>query len=186
MKSPIRIQLIFILSMIALVFLFSDSSMAGENQWVGRDQKGSQVSAIAIDPVNTSNLYIGTQRGALKSTDGGKNWTPINKGLNNIDVLTLVIDPVDPRKLYAGTRSGAFKSINGGDNWTLMKSCLYEVAVLAIAIDPTKTSTLYAIAQDAAWIMAVFMNDRNESKLKSKFRDCAFKSTNGGEIQNCI
>lgn len=43
------------------------------------------------------------------------------------------------------------------------------------------TGTIYAIARDAAWVMAVYMNAENESKLKSNLRDCAFKSENGGE-----
>jgi ligand-binding sensor domain-containing protein len=180
-KRHISSQLTFILSIIAFVFLLSDNFMAGEKQWVGYDQKGMQVSAIAIDPVNTSTLYIGTQRGAFRSTDGGSNWIAISKGLKNTDVLSLAIDPVNTRTLYAGTRSGAFKSIDGGDSWALMESCLYEVAVLAIAIDPANTNTLYAIAQDAAWVVAVFIDAKNESRLESKIRDCAFKSTNGGE-----
>ena len=181
MKRHISSQLTFILGIIAFVFLLSGNSMTAEKKAAGWDQQGMQVSVIAIDPVHTNTLYIGTQRGAFRSTDGGSNWISISKGLKNTDVLSLAIDPENNRTLFAGTRCGAFKSIDGGDNWTLMESCLYEVAVLAIAIDPANTNTLYAIAQDAAWVVAVFMNAKNESRLESKIRDCAFKSTNGGE-----
>ena len=186
MKRHISSQFTVILSVIVFVFLLSDNSMAGERQWVGWDPKGMHVAAIAIDPANTSILYIGTQRGAFRSADGGSNWISISNGLKNTDVLSLAIDPVDTRTLYAGTRPGAFKSIDGGDNWTLMQSCLYEVAVLAIAVDPANTNTLYAIARDAAWVVAVFMNHKNESRHESKLRDCAFKSTNGGEKWSSI
>ena len=164
-----------------MVFLLSSNFIAAEKLGIWHVRKGVHVSTIAVDPANTSRLYIGTQEGIFRSTDGGSSWISISDGLKNTDVLTLAIDPVNTRTLYAGTRSGAFKSINGGDSWTLMESCLYEVAVSAIAIDPANPDTLYALARDAAWLMVVFMNQKSESRHESNLRDCAFKSTNGGE-----
>jgi ligand-binding sensor domain-containing protein len=67
-----------------------------------------------------------------------------------------------------------------------MKSCLREVAVLAIAIDPADTNTLYAIGNDAAWVVGMFKNHKNEIRYESKFRDYAFKSTNGGKKWSSI
>jgi len=186
MKRQISNQFTFILSIIAFVFLLPDSSIAGEKQLFRGDQKSLQISAIAIDPVNTNTLYIGTQQGVFRSKNGGSNWIPICKDLKSTDVFCLAIDPVNTRTLYAGTRRGIFKSVDGGDNWILMKSCLREVAVLAIAIDPADTNTLYAIGNDAAWVVGMFKNHKNEIRYESKFRDYAFKSTNGGKKWSSI
>lgn len=144
MKRHISSQFTFILRIIASVFLLCGNSMAGEKQWVGWDQKGIQVSVIAIDPVNTSTLYIGTQRGAFRSTDGGSNWISISKGLKNTDVLSLAIDPVNTRKLYAGTRRGVFKSVDRGAKWPPKKCRLKELQIKAIAVDPGNGNTIYA------------------------------------------
>ena len=44
--------------------------------------------------------------GVLKSTDGGANWAPLNKGLDVRQVNALLIDPQNPAILYAGTSGG--------------------------------------------------------------------------------
>jgi hypothetical protein len=41
--------------------------------------------------------------GVFKSTNGGKNWYPINNGLTSTNVWSLTIDPARPNTLYAGT-----------------------------------------------------------------------------------
>src|SRR5262249_48124590 len=60
----------------------------------------NQVQAIGIDPVDTSNIYVGTGRGIARSTDGGANW------LNSLDtfdqVVAFAIDPTQPSTIYAG------------------------------------------------------------------------------------
>jgi len=150
-KRHISSQLTFILSIIASVFLFSGNSMAGEKQWVGWDQQGIQVSVITIDPVNTSTLYIGTQRGAFRSTDGGSNWISISKGLNKSDVLTLAIDPDNPNTVYAGINNGVFKSTNGGTNWSEINNGLNKRKINALAIDPGNKNILYAGTLDGIY-----------------------------------
>ena len=45
--------------------------------------EGGSISALAIDPITASTLYIGTSNGGLfKSTDGGKSWSVIGEGQN--------------------------------------------------------------------------------------------------------
>ena len=121
MENRICRQVTFTLIIIALVLLITFGSMAGEKQGNSFDTKGIQVSTIAIDPVNTNIIYIGTQTGVFKSTDAGSNWVSDSKGLKNTEVLTLVIDPLNPQTLYAGTRCGAFKSTDGDRNWIVSK-----------------------------------------------------------------
>ena len=58
--------------------------------------------ALAIDPASTTTLYAGGS-GVYKSTNGGKNWYPINHGLSSNFITTLAIDPLNPTILYAGT-----------------------------------------------------------------------------------
>jgi photosystem II stability/assembly factor-like uncharacterized protein len=74
---------------------------------------------LAIDPSNTSILYVAANGGGMfKSTDGAASWTQINSGLTNFTLTTIAIDPVTPSTLYVGTYGdGVFKSTDGGLNW---------------------------------------------------------------------
>lgn len=60
------------------------------------------VNAFAIDPLNSNNLYAGTDIGVYNSTDGGANWAPFGTGLPRSAVFDLQIQP-SFRLLRAGT-----------------------------------------------------------------------------------
>lgn len=123
------------------------------------------VGAIAINPQDTNEIYIGTgevynyQRtgdrvgirttrgsygiGILKSTDGGASWT---KSLDwQYDELKgvqdLHIHPNNPNQLLAATSEGIYKTVDGGANWTLEHSVLMANDFVQ---HPNDTETLYA------------------------------------------
>ncbi|WP_162605240.1 S8 family serine peptidase [Jiangella ureilytica] len=52
-----------------------------------------------------ANGLIKGGRGVLRSTDGGRSWTNVSGGLQNLSVVSLEISP-DGRWLYAGTQLG--------------------------------------------------------------------------------
>jgi photosystem II stability/assembly factor-like uncharacterized protein len=62
--------------------------------------------------------------GIIKSTDGGKNWTPVTQGLVNLYVGTLFLHPQNPDILLAGAGNnqyhegaGVYVSTDGGTSW---------------------------------------------------------------------
>jgi RHS repeat-associated protein len=74
------------------------------------------VGEIAVVDANT--CYAGAWHdGALKSSNGGLSWAPINDGLIADDVYALVADPASPNHLFAGTEMGLYVSHDGGENW---------------------------------------------------------------------
>lgn len=74
------------------------------------------VEEIAVVNINTA--YAGTRYGgALKSSNGGSSWNPINNGLAANDVYALVADPSAPSLVFAGTEMGLFVSHNDGTSW---------------------------------------------------------------------
>jgi hypothetical protein len=71
----------------------------------------NNVTALAIDPQNSSMVYAGTGSGVFRSTDGGTNWMAVNAGLTTLSVSTLATDPQSPSTVYAGTADGGVWAI---------------------------------------------------------------------------
>ncbi len=87
------------------------------------------VSAIAIHPVDTDIIYIGTgdkdasdnySTGVLKSTDGGYTWelTGLDWSIGqNRTIAKLLIHPENPDILFAATTNGIYKTTDAGVSW---------------------------------------------------------------------
>lgn len=108
--------------------------------------------ALAIDPVHTKTLYVGTcYQGLWKTKDGGHTWFKVNIGANGAQLDTgrlwsIAIDRFHPQTLYVangyGAEQGVWKSTDGGVDWQQMLPATSAVAlqtssdVLEIATDP--------------------------------------------------
>jgi hypothetical protein len=89
-----------------------------------------RVSALAIDPGNVNNVYLGgAQGGVWKSTNGGTNWTPLTDLQASTAIGSIVLDPANSNIIYVGTGeenfaqdsyygAGILKSTDGGSTWT--------------------------------------------------------------------
>ena len=118
----------------------------------------SYISALAIDPRAPTNVYVTTDVGVFRSTDGGVNFGPA--GFANTAVGLLVIDPVHPGVLYAATihsapnapspvgSFGLYKSVDSGTSWSPINQGLDQIVaahppVNALIVDPARTDVLY-------------------------------------------
>ena len=124
-ESPLESGVIYTGSDDGLVYLTKDACKT----WVNVTPKGLQeclINAIEVSPFDKATAYIATTRykfndhrpGLYKTTDYGKTWTAINKGIPD-GAFTRVVRADDKVKdlLYAGTESGLFISRDGGLNW---------------------------------------------------------------------
>jgi len=92
------------------------------------------VRAIAVDPANSSIVYIGADSGGIfKSTDGGSNWQPVaDHHASSLFISSLAIDPADSQTVYAGTSLNVLKTSDGGVTWSELATLgrpVYSVAV---------------------------------------------------------
>jgi hypothetical protein len=128
------------------------------------------VPAIAINPLNGNEMYIGTGEvyntggnglagqnirafrgsygvGILKSVDGGVNWTS-SKAFTNSSikgVQEIIIDPVTPANVFAATSDGVYRSTNSGGSWTLIHTV---IMAMDICIEPGNANVLYVADGD--------------------------------------
>lgn len=81
----------------------------------------------------------------LKSTNQGKSWKAISKGLpENGTVHTISQDHINKNLLFAGTEFGIFFTIDGGDNWVQLKSGVPTIAIRDIAIQERESDLVLA------------------------------------------
>jgi photosystem II stability/assembly factor-like uncharacterized protein len=76
---------------------------------------------VAIDPATPSTVYAATLPGGVfKTSNGGTNWSAVNSGVTNLNIVALAIDPLAPSSVYAGSSNngGVFKTTNGGAGWS--------------------------------------------------------------------
>ena len=84
------------------------------------------INAIDVSPHDPATAYIATTRykfndhtpALYKTTDYGKTWTNISRGIPQ-GAFTRVVREDDERKdlLFAGTETGVYISFNGGQEW---------------------------------------------------------------------
>ncbi|MGA7616035.1 MAG: hypothetical protein WBX15_12735 [Thermoanaerobaculia bacterium] len=89
-------------------FVVEKSENSGDNWYrVLFDPFSPVVHSIAIDPLDTRNVYLGTDRGIYRSTNSGDDWDRTSD--SGISVIAIAVDPKEPAHVYAA----ASVSVNG-------------------------------------------------------------------------
>lgn len=155
------------------------------------EQAVMPIGDIAVDPVNSNNIYVGTGEangghnnfaggGVYKSTNGGINWQMIGLQLT-VSVGRIIVDPANPLRIYVAAVGsyfgpnpdrGVYKSENGGMNWSRILFLNDSTGAIDLAIDPANTSNVYA----AMWQRTRYPNGGALYGLWSGI----YKSVNGG------
>ena len=134
--------------------LFRRSPGAGEWQAVaGGLPDNIEVRTIAVHPQNSNIIFVGTQDGSYRSTDGGVTWTKPNFPDRNAVIWTMSVHPTKPNIIYAGAAPVAlYRSLDGGDNWHKIPQakspahCVrdgFDTRTIRITVDPCRPDDLY-------------------------------------------
>ncbi len=132
------------------------------------EQAVQSIGAIALDPKNSKNVWVGTGEswtrnsvsigdGIYKSTDGGENWT--HAGLNKSERISRIrVSPNNSDTVYVAVPGalwsdssdrGLYRTTDGGKTWTLiLKGANPSTGCTDIAIDPANPETLFACMWD--------------------------------------
>ena len=72
------------------------------NDWGGG--ASARIDAIAVHPTDGNTVYVSSEGGLAKSTDGGTNWSYLSDSLSSQSIRSIAIDPIAPNIIYAGNR----------------------------------------------------------------------------------
>ena len=105
---------------------------------------GSYIARVAIKPTDPNLLFVASDLGVVRSTDGGSIWTVTLAGGHCNDIA---IDPVTPTTVFAAIRGvGIYKSLDDGATWTLLAGGLPTTGFLRINFGMSRSNpqVLYA------------------------------------------
>ena len=131
-------------------------------------QAVQSIGAVALDPSNPKNVWVGTGEawtrnsvsignGIYKSTDGGDSWT--HMGLPESERITrIVVHPKNsdvvyacvPGKLWSDSPDrGLYRTTDGGKTWALiLTGANLSTGCASLSMDPQNPQTLFAALWD--------------------------------------
>jgi photosystem II stability/assembly factor-like uncharacterized protein len=162
------------------------------------EQPVQSIGAIAIDPKNPKNVWVGTGEpwtrnsvsignGVYRSTDGGETWT--RAGLTTSErIAKIVVHPANGETAYAAVPGplwsdspdrGLYKTTDGGHTWNLvLKGGNLSTGCSDIELDPTNPEALLATMWDYRRKGWTFRSGGDGPEAPSA--SGLFRSTDGG------
>src|ERR1700686_795310 len=109
--------------------------------------------SVAFDPKDDNIIYAGTYHLPWKTSNGGKDWFPVVKGMiDDSDVMSIIVDPANPANVHATACSGIYHSVNGAEQWSKYKGIPFVFRrTQLIRQDPQHPETLYAGTTSGLW-----------------------------------
>src|SRR6266567_1513517 len=163
------------------------------------EQPVQSIGAIALDPKNSKNVWVGTGEswtrntvsigdGIHKSTDGGETWT--RAGLENSErIAKIVVSPKNsdtvfvavPGALWSDSPDrGLYRTTDGGKTWKqILKGSNLSTGCTSIEIDPTNPDVMLAAMWDFRRKGWEYRSGGESPTAPSASR--LFRSTDGGE-----
>ncbi|MBL0156901.1 MAG: hypothetical protein IPP47_07320 [Bryobacterales bacterium] len=126
------------------------------DSWRIIGQRVAYVLSICPDPRDINTVYIGGASGALvKSSDGGRSWSPADRGLPAQNITSIVINP-ENGNLHASVEQGPiYLSTDGGRSWRSTPNALTgEPRVVQLVYDPV-TKAYYAATTNTGILVSL-------------------------------
>jgi len=105
----------------------------------------TKFDSMAIDPQTPDTVYLGYINGLLKSTDGGKNWAPVNiiTPPALLPIPSLTIGQNNPNNIYYAINSQIYFTLNGGESDWVVRDLPTTRSLQAVTVDPGNSKIIY-------------------------------------------
>ena len=128
----------------------SDANNGATSTWTNSPIAGApsqQVSGIAVDPTNTTQVVVVYSGGSVfLTTNNGAKWDNITTTLSNSFNNAVVIDPnTSPHTIIVASDIGVKQTANQGATWEEVGEGLPHVYCTSLAIDPTAVPSLLRV-----------------------------------------
>jgi photosystem II stability/assembly factor-like uncharacterized protein len=129
---------------------------------IGPAVASGRVMAIAVNPKNKFEYYVGVASGGVwKTVNDGTTWTPLFDKEGSYSIGWVTLDPNDPAVVWVGAgesnsqRSvaygdGIYRSDDGGKNWQNLGLKKSE-HIGRVVIDPRDSKVVYVAAEGPLW-----------------------------------
>jgi len=145
--APDNANHIYILAAWERMYESHDGGHSWQARWTGLGVT-TEATSLALDPLDASIIYLGTDTGLYRSHYAGEDWRPVSRPLDDQSILTLASsithDPDKPSvALHIGATRGAYRSYDKGETAEIWGHGLEDVSVTAFLVDPDDTQTTY-------------------------------------------
>ncbi|HEY6765418.1 MAG TPA: glycosyl hydrolase [Candidatus Sulfotelmatobacter sp.] len=129
---------------------------------IGPAVASGRVMAIAVNPKNNFEYYVGVASGGVwKTVNDGTSWTPLFDDQGSFSIGWVALDPNDASVVWVGSgeansqRSvdygdGIYRSDDGGKNWQNLGLKKSE-HIGRVVIDPRDSKVVYVAAEGPLW-----------------------------------
>jgi photosystem II stability/assembly factor-like uncharacterized protein len=122
--------------------------------------------SVFVDPHEPQRITCAVSAGGFyKSTDGGKSWRALNRGVR-ADFLPqkyppegqcvhkVIVHPADHNRIYQQNHCGTYRSDDGGESWIEITNNLPSDYGYALAVDPQDRDAAFVIPEDSSHMRA--------------------------------
>jgi photosystem II stability/assembly factor-like uncharacterized protein len=159
-ESPIKYGLIYAGTDDGRLWVTKDGGKAWQEITAGL-APGKWMSRVIASATDLGTVYL-TQNGkrdddftpyVWKSTDYGKTWTSLAKGIPVGPVNVIREDPVNANILYVGTDMGAYVTTDGGQTWMVLGGNLPTAYVHDLIVHPRDNVVVIATHGRGMWAL---------------------------------
>ena len=154
-----------------------------KEKWFGGGMDQPGIHSILINPKDSDHIMVGIScAGVFETTNGGKSWEPVNKGLKadflpdpdsevGQDPHLVVASPTNFKMLWQQNHCGIFKSDNGAKSWNEISE-KKGIANFGFAIEADE------IDENVAWVVPAISD---EIRIAINGALCVCRTDDGGK-----